>query len=419
MEPLRGTEFIQLSENTPAEFILIHIPDKDVFISNWHPSSALYEDVTEISSIKYCMKQLTQILNKYNVKVFTVRDCLKLNKNKLQELAFDSLTYINTEKEDNTYDKEKYKKFLYYCSDEYKKSIIQKLLPDQLIDIILTKPTYHLKYVDHNTFIEASQINFTPVSGLIFCRDQQITTQKGVVIGRAFSSQRGLENDLMEIVFRNLGAKIIGRIPEGTFLEGGDFFVAKDDLCMLGIGLRTKIDAAYYLMNNNLLGSRRFALIIDQYDLDQQRMHLDTYFNILNNDYCIVLDFEDCGKACGKNVNRKVYLYDRKIEDAIQSDNINIKNVCNFYKLSKIFENFYDYLEYEGFKMIKVTNKQQEEYMINFLNIGNNIVLSVNPFLKELVKETGVIVEYIEFKAIMNMYGAMHCATQVGRRNSI
>jgi N-dimethylarginine dimethylaminohydrolase len=69
--------------------------------------------------------------------------------------------------------------------------------------------------------------------------------------------------------------------------------------------------------------------------------------------------------------------------------------------------------------MIKVTHKQQEEYMINFLNIGNNTVLSVNPYFKELVKETGVNVEYIEFKAIMNMYGAMHCATQVGRRNSI
>ncbi len=68
--------------------------------------------------------------------------------------------------------------------------------------------------------------------------------------------------------------------------------------------------------------------------------------------------------------------------------------------------------------MIKVTHKQQEEYMINFLNIGNNTVLSVNPFLKELVKDTGVTVEYIEFKAIMNMYGAIHCATQVGRSNS-
>ena len=69
--------------------------------------------------------------------------------------------------------------------------------------------------------------------------------------------------------------------------------------------------------------------------------------------------------------------------------------------------------------MIKVTHKQQEEYMINFLNIGNNTVLSVNPFLKELVKDTGVTVEYIEFKAIMNMYGAIHRAIQVGRKNSV
>jgi arginine deiminase len=73
--------------------------------------------------------------------------------------------------------------------------------------------------------------------------------------------------------------KIIGKIPEGTFLEGGDFFVAKDDLCMLGIGLRTKVEAAYYLMYNNILGSRRFALVIDEFDLDQQRIYLDTYFN--------------------------------------------------------------------------------------------------------------------------------------------
>ena len=165
MEPLKGTEFIQLSENTPAEFVLIHIPDKDVFISNFHPSSALYEDVTEIKSIKHCMKQLTAILNKHNVHVFTVRDCLKLNKQKLKELAFTNLTYINTENENNNHDKEKYKKFLYYCSDEYKKSIIEKLLPDQLVDIIITKPTYYLKYVAHNTFIEASQINFNPVGG--------------------------------------------------------------------------------------------------------------------------------------------------------------------------------------------------------------------------------------------------------------
>ena len=87
---------------------------------------------------------------------------------------------LHTEKEDNNHDKEKYKKYLYYCSDEYKKSIIKNyfLINQQ---IIITKPTYHLKYVDHNTFIEASQINFNPVGGLVFYRDQQITTQKGLI----------------------------------------------------------------------------------------------------------------------------------------------------------------------------------------------------------------------------------------------
>ncbi len=61
-------------------------------------------------------------------------------------------------------------------------------------------------------------------------------------------------------------------------------------------------------MNNNLLGSRRFTLVIDEFDLDQQRMYLDTYFNILNNEYCLVLDFDDCSKVCIKIIKRKVYL---------------------------------------------------------------------------------------------------------------
>lgn len=45
----------------------------------------------------------------------------------------------------------------------------------------------------------------------------------------------------MEIIFNNLGAKIIGRISEGTFLERGIFFIAKDDLSLLGIGLKQKL----------------------------------------------------------------------------------------------------------------------------------------------------------------------------------
>lgn len=83
-----------------------------------------------------------------------------------------------------------------------------------------------------------------------------------------------------------------------------------------------------------------------------------------------------------------------------------------------MFENFYEYLSSEDYKCIKVTYQQQLDCMINFLNIGNNTILTVNADLKNVVKETGVEVIYVEFQAVMKMFGALHCATQVSRFSS-
>lgn len=44
-------------------------------------------------------------------------------------------------------------------------------------------------------------------------------------------------------------------------------------------------------MENDLLGTGRFALIEDVNDHNQQRMHLDTYFNLINKDTVMLLDF--------------------------------------------------------------------------------------------------------------------------------
>ena len=45
----------------------------------------------------------------------------------------------------------------------------------------------------------------------------------------------------MKQVFKNLGVNIIGEVKDG-YLEGGDFFVAREDLSMCGLGLRTDKD---------------------------------------------------------------------------------------------------------------------------------------------------------------------------------
>ena len=409
--------FKQPTETSPAKYILSHIPEKEIFLSTLHPAASLYEDVTDEKEIKKCFEELNNILKEKNIELITVRSALKLNPDCIKKLAFESLNY----KKDPNYKNELNETFEKFISDDYKKQVISKLSEDQLIDIILTNPTYILKPNNINTFIERTSVNFDPLGALIFCRDQQITTQKGIVIGRARSSQRAGEHKIMKIVFENLKSNLLGILTEeydkNAFLEGGDFYVAQKDLSLLGVGLRTSMKGAEYLMSNDFLGTRYFGIVYDSEDLDQQRMHLDTYFNFLNDEYVIVLDFDEVQTHYkNKKIRRKVYLFDNDPNAIkINSDDDKVINEAGNYKLVKIYEKFYDFLEEKGYKMIKVTHKQQEDYMINFLNIGNNTVISVSEELKDVVKNTGVNVIFLRFRPILNMYGAIHCITQVSR----
>lgn len=44
--------------------------------------------------------------------------------------------------------------------------------------------------------------------------------------------------------------------------------IIKEDLALLGLGLRSNYEAAFYLMKNDLLGCKRFGLVIDDHDFD-------------------------------------------------------------------------------------------------------------------------------------------------------
>ena len=417
----RIIKFQQKEENFPPKYIITHIPGEEIFISTLHPAASLYEDVTDHIKVQECFNNLKKILHEKKIELITVRDALKLNKTSLKDLAFKSLKYEIAE--DINFDKEskEYKTFLKYTKDEYKQEVIDKLSEDQLVDVVLNNPKYTLQPTKLNTFIEPKLISFNPLGGLVFCRDQQITTKKGVVIGRARSSQRDGEHIIMKQVFENLKIKILGKVSkdydENAFLEGGDFFVAKQDLSMLGVGLRTSMKGAEYIMKNDFVGTRYMAIIYDGEDKDQQRMHLDTYFNILSDKYAVVLDFDDVQKYYpDKKIERNVYLYDNEANESIESDNSEVPKSIGRYKLINIYEKFYTFLEKRlKYKLIKVTHKQQMDYMINFLNIGNNEILSVNKELKSVTKESNTNIIYLEFKPILNMYGAIHCITQVSR----
>ena len=435
MELKLPVKFEQPSESTPAKIILVHVSKMESFICSLNPAASLYEDVTDEDDIRACFNELGEYLKTKNIQLITVEDALLLKdkEDNLMKLAKDSLNYereteIKEEEEENKEDNDKEKKrksslhdYMNFSSDEYKEKVLKKFSKKNLINVILTRPTMKLKHIETDTFIESTSITFCPVGNMVFCRDQQITTKKGVVIGTSRTSQRKYEHIIMKQVFQNLGADIIGEMGTNGLLEGGDFFVAREDLSMLGIGLRTNFNGASYLMKNDLLGTRYMAICSDENDLDQQRMHLDTYFNILNDNNAVVIDFDDVQKQENKkaNIDRKVYYYDNdKNAKEIESDKEDIKNKVGEYKLIKIYDSFYKFLDEMKFNYIKISHQEQKEYMINFLNIGNNTVISVNKNLEKKLKDNGcdiITVKYFNCQPILNMYGGMHCMTQVSR----
>ena len=332
--------FQQQDENSPAKHILVHIPEKEIFMSTLHPAASLYEDVTDSVKVKECFDDLKKILKQKNIELITVRSALKLNKTALKKLAFDALKYELDEDINLDKNSKEYNTFINYIKNEYNQGVINKLTEDQLIDVILNNPKYILKPTNLNTFIEPKSISFNPLGNLIFCRDQQITTKKGVVIGRTRSSQRAGEHIIMNQVFHNLNSTILGTVSkeydENAFLEGGDYFAIKKDYSLLGVGLRTSMKGAEYLMENDFLGTRYMAIVYDDEYKDQQRMHLDTYFNVLSDNYAIVLDFDEVQKYYpNKTIGRKVYLYDNEANSYIESNNKEIPKEIGKYKLIK------------------------------------------------------------------------------------
>ena len=412
--------FKQPSESTKAKHILVHIPQKEIFMSTLHPAASLYEDVTDDVKVEECFNNLEKILEMHSIDLIKVRSVLKYNNTALKDLAFKALKYEIDDSIQFDKNSTNYEQFMNYVNDSYKKNVINKLSEDQLVDVVLNNPTYKLRPTELNTFIEPVSISFKPLGALVFCRDQQITTAKGVVIGRARSNQRAGEHIIMEQVFKNLQSNLLGTLTEeydkDAFLEGGDYYVAKKDLSLLGVGLRTTMKGAEYLMENDFLGTRYLAVVYDKEDLDQQRMHLDTYFNFLNDKYVVVLDFNEVQKHYkNKKIERKVYLYDNEASKGIDSHDIKVTNSSGKYKLVKIYNKFYDFLLENKYELIKVNHQQQVDYMINFLNIGNNTILSVNKDLEKIAKKSGVNTIFMEFRPISNMYGAVHCITQVSR----
>ncbi|GBF90210.1 arginine deiminase [Raphidocelis subcapitata] len=410
--PPRGGELlgglltaVQEDEDDEAQMVIVCEPEgSSLMMGGLHPRGSLFERPVNIESAKAHHAHFRQVLREHGVRVLTVREILAHGVDEhmgarlaLERLAAATLTYTmaggHSVQEVAESDRA-------YLTDAYKREVIEHMSVTQLIDIILINPTVHLTPSGRDTGFTAAY-TFEPLSNLVYTRDQQITTCRGIVMGRLRSQQRQREVELMRFCFNKLGLPIVGAIEAPGFLEGGDFFPLGRDLALLGVGLRSNEAAAAQLMERDLLGARRLAVVRDEFDRHQDRMHLDCVFSPLGSGCCLMLD-DIIGGDSPKR--RTVDVYARS-------------GATGAYALERTGVEFSHFITSDlGWSIIPVPAAHQLAYACNTLNLGGSRIISAHPSSARAIVGHPRFrgdVRVIDFSSITSMYGSVHCASQV------
>ncbi len=279
----------------------------------------------------------------------------------------------------------------------------------------MKKKYHHLTYEDRTVIKVLLQENKTysyitgfsaeyseaPLMNLYFCRDQLLTTAKGIVVNKLNSPQRANESRVLKFVLKKLGIEPVYEVTGDGRVEGGDYFSA-GDVALIGQGLRTNPEGIKQLLDNKVFGLPTVAVVKDHW-LDQEEMHLDTYFNIINPQLAVMVDMRlnQPGKPVAPEMQTTVDVYELQ-------DGEYIKTVSD--------KDFQEYLGKLGYTVIPVSRRDQNLYGINFLTTSANTILAIDGAsqeYKDAIAAHGVNAKWMEFGALTSGYGAAHCTTQV------
>ncbi|TNJ28712.1 Arginine deiminase [Giardia muris] len=405
----------QFSENDVAEVVVVHEPPPSSLLSMLNPIGSLCKKPFVPARAREDHRGLQTALEAAGCRVIRLSDalCAEVARNDLLELAMKHLEYNLL---DHVPVADRIRE---YVSDEHKRYILTQLSSEDLVEVVLARPIVNLAPGRHNTSLLTRDTAVRGLSGLVFMRDQQIVTARGLVLGQFNADQRREETVVVELLWKVLGVPIVGRCSDGgshCLLEGGDFVTMSADLAILGVGLRSTYDAAVYLMKNDLLGTQCFAVVKDCFDQSQDRMHLDCAFTLLHDRLVLVSD----------------YIYEGKCQRYVDEYAVDAPGDTRFGRYALRCANipFKDWLAAWGYTVITLPHEHQLHYGCNNLNLGGGRVLIAYAPTIELIKSDtrykaycvehglpdGLELIHVPFEGITSMYGSVHCATQVIQR---
>ncbi len=275
---------IQVSSETgPLEAVILHRPGPEV--ENMTPANAeraLYSDILNLSVASEEYEQLKGILDKVS-RTFEVRDLLAdiLGNRGVREELVRKICCVEG-----------------ICqAAEALIDLPAGLLAGQLIEGV------PLVQDNLTRFLSQERYLLRPLHNLFFTRDIAMVINDKVMNGKMANRVRDRESLIMEAIFTHhslFGITPWNPVSPGTLvsqkeigtMEGGDFLVVREDVFVIGTGMRTSTQGIDFLLDRICETTRETRHIIVQElpRAPESFIHLDMIFTLLDKDACMVYE---------------------------------------------------------------------------------------------------------------------------------
>jgi len=270
------------SEFGQLEGVIIHTPGQEVEeMTPENAERALYSDILNLSVASNEYSVFKGVLNKVT-KTFEVR-------NLLADILKD--------------DRVKSKLLHEICLGEGAMDIYPILLDQNASE--LARQLIQGVFLERNNltrYLSKERFSLRPLHNFLFTRDASMAFGKEVLIGKMASKVRDREAVIMNAIFNHHPmletttinpntSENIRNFP-GMSIEGGDFQVGREDILVIGTGIRTSTQGIDFILDTikSKKSGLQHILIQELPDTPESFIHLDMVFTFLDVDACMVYE---------------------------------------------------------------------------------------------------------------------------------
>lgn len=193
-----------------------------------------------------------------------------------------------------------------------KKALVHTIVEDEKVAFLLDElmnetPQMLAKYLlegkemnkqsSFSNFLNPNRYVLNPLPNFFFTRDASFSVNNNVFMGQMANKVRNREAYIMEAIFKyhpNFAATTQNpntwiKDTKQLKIEGGDVLIAREDILLIGTGLRTSTQGIDAMVNYALAQKGRRHIIVQELpESPESFIHLDMVFTFLDKNKCAV-----------------------------------------------------------------------------------------------------------------------------------